>query len=393
MTWSSPADLKSQLMRLWERGDLMRDALSGQTRFPLRLTLRCPNSADLTERFVAVRAWVSELTLLPAVRLEWQEVRHRVQGVQRLPAAAWVDTVDEALRWIGKRAEWQRWCALADMTRRQCPALLPWLQRRPLQALALEAAWPRLLAVVDWRLRHPQPDIYLRQIDLPGVHTKFIESHRAVLSELLDLSLPGGPTDPQQTGIARFAVRYGFRDKPLRIRLRALDPDIRLLVGVDHPDMTLDAASFGRLAVDVKRVVITENETNFLALPPLPGTLGLFGAGYGWEALAQAHWLERCALHYWGDIDTHGFAILDQLRAHFGHAASLMMDRATLEAHRDFWGMEDQPYTRDLHRLTPDEQDLYNDLRDNRFGKQLRLEQEQLGFGWVRESLGRLVGA
>ena len=37
---------------------------------------------------------------------------------------------------------------------------------------------------------NPRPNIYLRQVDLPGLHTKFIEAHRGVLAELLDLALP-----------------------------------------------------------------------------------------------------------------------------------------------------------------------------------------------------------
>ena len=67
-------------------------------------------------------------------------------------------------------------------------------------------------------------------------------------------------------------------------------------------------------ALPARRVFITENETNFLAFPPAADAMVVFGAGYGWEALARASWLHRCQLHYWGDIDTHGFAILDQLR-------------------------------------------------------------------------------
>ncbi len=45
--------------------------------------------------------------------------------------------------------------------------------------------------------------------------------------------------------------------------------------------------------------------------------------------LAQAGWLARCQVYYWGDIDTHGFAILDQLRTHIPHARSLLMDRVS----------------------------------------------------------------
>ncbi len=389
MTWTTPKDLGAQLARLWDRGELLRDAVNGSNRFPLRLSCKLPASADVAERFESVRAWAKELATATAVRVEWQQVRHRVQGLQRLPASVWIDSIDDALDWLGRRGDWDRFCALLSTTRQDCPSLLPWLERRPLQALQLADAWPRLLAVVGWMLRHPRPAIYVRQVDLPGVHSKFIESHRAVLAELLDLVLPADSVDAAQTGVSRFAARYGFRHKPVRVRLRILDPAMQAVPGTSCPDITLDAGSFGRLALDVRQVLVTENETNFLALPNLPRAIAIFGAGYGWDALAEAAWLKRCAMYYWGDIDTHGFAILDQLRGHFGHVASILMDRATLEAHEPFWGLEDKPSRADLHRLTAEESDLYDDLRDNRIRERLRLEQEHLGFGWVRDRLDR----
>ncbi|MXS80076.1 DUF2220 domain-containing protein [Nitrosomonas eutropha] len=190
--------------------------------------------------------------------------------------------------------------------------------------------------------------------------------------------------------MARFAARYGFVEKPARIRFHILDPEIQIIAGICCPDITLDAGSFSRLTIGIRRVFITENEINFLALPNVPAAMAVFGSGYGWEALARSRWLDRCVIHYWGDIDTHGFAILDQLRSHFPHVSSLLMDRATLEAHTAFWGREDKPQRNDLHRLTPEESDLYDALRDNRIREGLRLEQEHLGFGWVRERIDQL---
>jgi len=116
----------------------------------------------------------------------------------------------------------------------------------------------------------------------------------------------------------------------------------------------------------------------------------VFGAGYGFETLAQAPWLLRCRMHYWGDIDTHGFAILDQLRAHFAHVDSFLMDRETLFAFETQWGEEDKQTLRDLPRLKPSERALYDDLRDNRLRRNLRLEQERIGFGWVESALAAL---
>lgn len=391
MMWTTSKELKAQLARLWERGELLRDAVTGNNRFPLRLAVKGPASADITERFDAVRVWATELANTSPLRLEWQEVRHRVQGLQRIPSGGWIDSMDDALGWLGRRREWNRFSSLVEMTRLQNPSLLPWLEKRPLQALELEEEWPRLLAVVEWVRRHPRPAIYLRQVDLPGVHSKFVERHRTVLAELLDLGLLADAVDTAKTGVAQFAARYGFLDKPARIRFRILDPSIHAVAGTSCPDVTLDAGSFSHLAIEVRRVFIIENETNFLALPNIPGAIAIFGSGYGWGALAQARWLERCAIHYWGDIDTHGFAILDQLRHHFGHVESFLMDRASLDAHVAFWGREEKPQRGDLHRLTQEELRLYDDLRDNRIREGLRLEQEHLSFGWVRERIDQLL--
>ena len=61
MTWTGPKELKAQLSRLWERGELLRDAVTGHVRFPLRLSIQSPHSADITDRFNEVRAWAAEL--------------------------------------------------------------------------------------------------------------------------------------------------------------------------------------------------------------------------------------------------------------------------------------------------------------------------------------------
>ena len=387
MSWTTPADLRAQVQRLWERGELLRATVTDAMAWPLRLSLKTPSASDLSDRFDAVRDWVRAIAEIPQVRIEWREWNHRVQGMQRLPAAVWLDTVQNALALIGKARQAQRFEALWQQTAAAQPMLMAWLSRRPIQALELADRWERLLAVVAWLQAHPRPGVYLRQVDLPGIHTKFIESQRGVLAELLELALPAAAIDPARTGAQRFAARYGFLDKPVLLRLRVLDPALGLLPGAPCPDLALDADSFARLRVDVARVFITENETNFLAFPRVDKAIVIFGAGYGWDALARATWLQRCPIHYWGDIDTNGFAILAQLRARFAHVESFLMDRATLLAHESLWGREDRPRAADSSRLTPAERSLYEDLRDHRIRPSLRLEQEYIGFGRLEETL------
>ena len=401
MSWTLPADLRAQVQRLWERGDLLRATVDASAvAWPLRLSLKAPSAADLSERFEAVRDWVRAVSDTEQVRIEWRDWNHRVQGAQRLPDTVWLDSLPAALAFIGKARQAQRFQALWQQTAAVQPALLVWLRKRPLQALDLAERWERLLAVAAWLQAHPRPGVYLRQVDVPGVDSKFIEAHRGVLAELLDLALPPEHIETGASGVAQFTRRFGFLDKPVRIRFRLLDPALPSLPGLANcaslpglphgallPDLTLDAASFAALSLPIERVYITENETNFLAFPPLDRAIVVFGAGYGWEALARAAWLQRCRLHYWGDIDTHGFAILDHLRCHFPHAASLLMDRQTLLAHRAHWGEEPDPVRHDLPHLTPEEAAVYDELRFDRLQPRLRLEQERVGFGCL---IGRL---
>lgn len=391
MNWTRPADLHAQVRKLWDAGVLLGALVTDEPLFPRRLVLKSPSSGEMADRFAEVRAWIAELGAMPHCRIEMREFTHRVFGANAVPAQAWVDTVEDALALIGKQRDARRFKGLVEMTRERQPRLLDWLARRPLRALELEREWPLLLAFVGWLQAHPRPGIYLRQVDIPGVHSKFIEAHRGTLAELLDLGLPADAVDACASGIGQFATRYGFRDKPLRIRLRVLDPAHALLPGDGRQDITLDAEDFARLETKVARVFITENEINFLAFPGVSDSLVVFGAGYGFEVLARADWLSRSRVHYWGDIDTHGFAILDQLRARFRHVESFLMDRATLMAFEAQWGEEDKQTLRDLHRLNPEEQSLYDDLRDNRLRKGLRLEQERVGFGWVEAALA-LIG-
>src|SRR5207248_1468020 len=89
-------------------------------------------------------------------------------------------------------------------------------------------------------------------------------------------------------------------------------------------DITVPATQFAQLSLPVRRIFITENEINGLAFPDVPRGVIIFGLGYSLDLLAGANWLSDREIHYWGDIDTHGFAMLDRLRAMFPAARSLL---------------------------------------------------------------------
>lgn len=385
--WTKPADLRIQVQKLWDKGELLTQLFDDENCFPKRLIFKGPTSSEISESFEDVRLWAKALKNVPHCRIEMKTFSHRVFGVNSIPGEAWIDSLDDALAMLGKLPDAQRFRFLFDETRQRQPKLLNWLVKRPLKSLELADRWPLLLDIVNWMQAHPRPGIYLRQVDIPGVSSKFIETHRGVLAELFDISLPEGAIAPEATGVGQFSSRYGFRDKPGRIRFRVLDPSKSPLSTSGTPDITLDSASFAALPAQVSHVFITENETNFLAFPDVADSIVIFGAGYGWDNVSNIHWLSDCRIHYWGDIDTHGFAILNQLRGRFGHVESFMMDRETLSIHESLWGHEEKQTLQDLPLLTKDEQSLFDDLRDNRIRKNLRLEQEMLGFNWIQGAL------
>lgn len=390
MSWTTPGELRAQVQAWWDKGKILAELAGGEAVFPRRLTFITPCSGEIAEQFDAVRRWIQTLSTMPQVRFVERDFRHRLFGNNSLPSEAWIDSAEAAIALLGKRNDAANFRQMLATTASTQPTLLPWLQKRPLRALEHHANWQRLLAVVGWLQAHPRPGIYIRQVDLSDIDSKFIESQRALLGELLDLALPAEAIDPGATGLSGFNRRYGFRDKPERIRCRFLDPRCAPLPWLAEADLTLDAISFAAFDPPVGRVFITENEVNFLAFPPVEGSLLIFGAGYGFSALHGATWLHAKAIHYWGDVDTHGFAILDQLRRYFPHVRSLLMDEDTLHACRSVWGREPNPTTQPLHHLHETESTLYRLLSTDALAPALRLEQERIPLHHLQTALDQL---
>ncbi len=389
--WGDHHAVTNRLRRLWNNGRLLAIRVDpGDNLFPLRIPLRKPSARELTEQFDVARAWVGALRQASqryGYALEWKTIGHRIHGAQDLPDAVRIDTPDLALRMLHKQPEAKCFDKLAEQILGNFPTLHGWLARKPLKALQHADDWPRLLAILRWLREHPRPGIYLRQIDLPGVHTKFIESHRGLLIELLDRVLPAAAIDASANGARAFEARYGFLAKPTLIRFRLLDPG-QHIHGLS--DLSIPLADFRRLNPPARHIFITENDINGLAFPMREDSLVILGLGYGLDALRDIPWLSERRIHYWGDIDTHGFAMLDQLRGYHPHVQSLSMDKATLLEHRLLWGRENRPTRRELSHLNRPEQELYDALRENRHAENLRLEQERISYAWLEAALRNL---
>lgn len=382
--WSTPADVIGGLRRRWDSGSLLARHASDEGWEPIGLPLRGPSATDLASDFGAAQDWARSW-LAPArhgFRIESIAVGGRVVGSNEVPRRAWVDSFEQAWRILKVNdlvREFDEAMLLAEAT---APRLAAWARANPMVLLATPGSWPDLLRTVQWIDQSAASNHYLREIDVPGIDTKFIEQHRGILTTLLEAQL-----DPARIDLSRprsdFAGRFGFRGKPEYVRMRALDGE--LLGGFTELTVRVD-----ELATQSPRhgtIVIVENDTTYLALPAGLDAIAICSGGYAVSRLAALPWLENRRVIYWGDIDTHGFAMLSQLRASLPLAASMLMDRATLLAHEGQWVREPKPTNARLPGLDEAEHGLYVDLIEGRFGEAVRLEQERISFDWVREAL------
>lgn len=394
MDWTTPTDITAQLERYWKSGRIAAARLHGESLFPLALPLKRPPVKMLAERFDEVRAWIRELENASKARIgfgyeiQWASNNYRQLGHNRLPTNIIVPSESDALKLLGKTAQAECFQRLADTSLAAFPGLQNWIARKPLTVVENADDWERILDVLEWFCAHRQSGLYVRQIQIPDVHTKFIEDRMGLFSELMDSLLPQERINEGPLNTRSFEERFGLLSKPPLIRFRFLDEKL-YIQGLS--DLAIPAADFARLSPPTEMVFITENEVNGLAFPSMPASLVIFGLGYGLERLAQVTWLKDRALFYWGDIDTHGFAMLDRVRTYFPTAKSFLMDRETLMLHRRCWAQESDQHGGMLNRLTVSERSLYNDLREDRLGYHVRLEQERISLGCVESMLHNLT--
>lgn len=387
--WTRPADVREAVRKKWAA--LLAAYAAGQEWVPLSVPLRGPGPAEIGERLREVQQWAGEWERAARgpLRLEYKKVGGRHIGANLIPARACVDGYEQAWALLGAAGEVCRLVDLRERTEAACPRLVPWLTSHPVRALALAGDWSQLLATVAWIDERQTPGMYLRQVDVPGVDTKFIGRHKGVLADLLDCQLDANRIDAQARD---FEARFRFRRKPAYVRFRRERPRGEV-PGSGFTELTVRADELTAPPDGITRACIVENEVTYLAFP-LPGdAMVIFGGGYAVDALESLGWLAALDVSYWGDIDTHGFAILNRLRHHVPHARSLLMDRATLLAHREQWVREPVPTAAALDLLESAEQALYRDLVSGEFGPGVRLEQERIRFAAIEQALGLVSSA
>lgn len=396
---TAPADPISR----WKTPDDLRRRLSGQFERLVAAELRSPgapidafaittpglSAGVIAHRFADVRAWADRwleaAAREPELDLTTTERQDRNFGRVRIAKNAHVRSVDAVARLVRRVNE-------LAVARRRHTALMEMDTR----LAGLAACWPAIVAMsdddFDLVLRFVAAAaldlsrLRLREVPVAGMHTKFLEEHRAVLKPLLAaMDVPACPDARTWPG------RLGFvEDDATMVELRDLGGGL-----LPYPHLALPS---GRLMVAAPTrtsggrapggVVIVENKATFLALPAAVGVVAIFGQGTAVRALAAATWLKEQPLLYCGDLDHAGFQMVAGLRRDgLVHLQTALMDIATAEAHRRYWVSDTS---------TPGTERAYEGLTDcERAASRLmaqgpwRLEQERISFEMLVNAFDR----
>lgn len=350
--------------------------------FPVELrigkTRRAESYAERAAELAEFRAAAAVL----GVTVEWRTVSDPRFGPHERPERAFFADEAAFLSALGRTDEARCFRADLALIRAECPALETWLSANAPAVIQHYGLWPALLRVVAWFRANPRSGLYLRQLPVEGVDTKFFERHRAIVDALLLQVQP----EAVDEGTPRFEARHGLQWEEPLVRLRYLDPALQAARGSPVADLAVPAPTFRSLALGSVNVIVTENLRNFLALPPLPNAVAVMGSGDAAALLAGASWLAQSRILYWGDMDARGFAILARLRGTYGQTESVLMDLAALETHRR-WAVRVVSSPLEMIGLTPDERAALVRLCI----EGLRIEQERVPFAAVVEAFTRLV--
>jgi hypothetical protein len=181
-----------------------------------------------------------------------------------------------------------------------------------------------LISAAIWLRGHPDAGKWtLRQLPVPGMHTKWLDTHGALLRD-----------------IAGRDVRDEVRPRLTVMHLTYIDPDHAASGRRRHDAWT--TGDVHDIAYPPRLVLVVENRDSRLWFPPVKDTIVVEGGGKAAASLlANVPWI-RAADHvvYWGDMDADGYTILDQFRATLAepspegapakHVKSILMDAIDL---------------------------------------------------------------
>lgn len=375
------AEIKKKALRKYT--DYLRNVAAGITFQPIEI--QCDKKASDTiaeyqKEYNDIRSLSKEVKGY-GYSIEWKTVKNKMLGTQDFPCKIRFETADDFERFLQKTKEIADFRKNVALINGKFAELQHWIEKFPQKVIDNSEDWNDILKVLDYFSKNPQPQLYIRELPIE-VHTKFIERHKAVIGELLDIVIKEYINTNEKDFEKRYNLRY---DEPL-VRIRLLDRTLatKFFNGMD--DITIPVSQLLKLHIPITKAFVVENKVNFLTFPLIPNCIVIWGKGYGVASIKDSELLKSIDLIYWGDLDAQGFEILSQFRSYFAHVKSLLMDKATFDNYFEKEYGTPSKISVKLN-LTTEEEELYQYIKVNNY----RLEQEKIPQRYVIEQLKCLL--
>ncbi|WP_193748586.1 Wadjet anti-phage system protein JetD domain-containing protein [Gordonia terrae] len=276
---------------------------------------------NLTHNAATTRVWSELAQSQPGLELDTKT--WRVMGGQTLAQRLTIANATAAAQFVrsdapyGEPRRWSLWLSVAQrragVLRTTNPALSDTAVAHLLASTAAysDIDFDLLNATATWFTHNPgaTQGLTARQVPVPGVHAKWLNTHHRQLEAL--------------SGLTKLDLEPNH---PPRIQFTYLDHSY-LASGRRRYDMyTMGDTSTPAYQPQV--VLISENKDTAVRFPRVERGIAVEGNGKeGPSRLKNVDWIRSCsALIYWGDIDSTGFTILNNYRELGMSIVSIMMD-------------------------------------------------------------------
>ncbi|GHS88440.1 hypothetical protein FACS189487_06710 [Campylobacterota bacterium] len=314
----------------------------------------------------------------------YKQTNTRKHGIQSLPDEINFQTEIDFLKYLHKEKEVEFFRNNTQQILLLYPQLQDWIAKYPQKIVDNQDKWEDILKVCTYFKTHPVPNLYIRELPIQ-VPTKFIETNKTIISDLLDIIIADSVNLTYQKSEKDFEKRYNLKYAEPLVRFRILDHRISqsYFLGVD--DLSIPITQFEQLNLSIKKIFVVENKMNVLTLPTIDEAIVLFGSGYGVEVLKNVRWFDNIELFYWGDLDADGFQILSQFRSYFPHVKSFLMDQETFDRYFENGKGTPSKISAALN-LTDDEKILYEYIKCHNY----QLEQEKIPIEYVKYAIDNI---
>ena len=365
--------LQKKYEKYYTSGALYQDYIAQNNRFPLEFNLETIKESTIQKSYDEVVLGIQQLKK-SGLTLLYKTYSFKSLGKQNLPQKIVFEKVDNYLPIINKESEYTIFVTTYKFIVSKYPQLKALFFNKPFLVLKYLDSWNEILNVVDYLLKNPNPRIYIRELCVKDVDTKFIEQHKKII-DLLVSSIKEKEPLRKMANFA-FEKRYHLKFPQPMVRFRILD---KALYIQNLSDITLTLGEFKSLNLACKTIYIVENKITTLSFPYKNNAIVIFGQGYSVSVLKDIEWFRDKEILYWGDIDLDGFAILSQLKGYYDNANSMLMDIETLEQFLPY-KVEAQSKNREkeLPHLNSGEKLVYERLVNAYYGENFRLEQEKI---------------